>query len=162
APPRRRWRRRGRNGATARGSTARFPLLLLLLLRLELLERGGELVLLRPRRGGGGGLRRRLDALRSLGADGGGLFRGQQAHLPFQRGEIVFRAGGLLEVVELRGQDVAGVLLLDFARGLGLGLHLVNLARHALERLEGALITEAMHGLLNRLLRFRALLPGDE
>src|SRR5439155_2627256 len=79
-----------------------------------------------------------------------------------ERGEIFVGVRAALEPGELRLQDVARVLLLELGGRLGLGLDLIDLAGHALERLEGALILETVHGLLNRLLRLGALLPRDE
>jgi hypothetical protein len=60
------------------------------------------------------------------------------------------------------GQRVARVLLGELGRGLGLGLDLIDLRRHPIERLEGRGVVQAAHRLLDGLLRLGALLPRDE
>src|SRR5258708_3312383 len=125
---------------------------------LDLGERGGKLRLVAPARS------RPLGLDPGLHGRGGGLRRvgRQEAHLALERHHVLVGAVRPLEVLELVGQAVAGVLLGQLGPRLGLGLDLVDLGRHPVERLERALIAQAAHRVLDGALRLRALLARDE
>jgi hypothetical protein len=128
----------------------------------DLFERRGELFLvlrlfaLLDRR------RVRLDA-RLHGDRGCGPLLGRQdPHLSLERDEIVVGAVRPFELLELRVQRIAGELLGQIRFGFGLRLDLIDLLRHAVERLERALIAETAHRLLDGPLGLGALLSRDE
>src|SRR5688500_16627605 len=64
----------------------------------------------------------------------------QQTHPLLQREQLLIRASVVLQRVELADEVVARELLLDLGRGDCLPLVGLDLLRHALERLEGALV----------------------
>src|SRR5690606_29457317 len=67
-----------------------------------------------------------------------------------------------LEAGELALERVAGERLADLGGGEGAALLLLDPFGHAVERLEGGAVGEARHGLVDPLLRLRALLLGDQ
>src|SRR5690606_7105141 len=95
------------------------------------------------------------------GLDGRGLGRGE-AHLALEGEQLVVHAVRRLELAEARGQRIAGELLVELCLRFRLGLHLLDLARHAIEGLERARVAQAAQRLLNGSLGFGALLPRDE
>src|SRR2546426_973472 len=88
--------------------------------------------------------------------------RAEQAQLLLQVEQLLVRVGLALEALELLHQLVAGEILVDLGRRDELALLVLNLLRHALERLEGALVADRGHRLLDPLVRLGALLARDQ
>src|SRR5258708_6356416 len=125
-----------------------------LVLGVELLERGRELgllVLARVRHAG-------LHPVRGCFP----LLRRQEPHLALQRQEVRVGAVAPFELLDLVREAVARIPLGELRPRLGLRLHLIDLRRHPVERLERALIAQAAHRVLDGALRLGALLPRDE
>ena len=81
----------------------------------------------------------------------------QEPHPLLERDELLVGAALVLESFELLHQPVAAELLLELRRRDGLPLGGLDLLGHPLERLEGALVRQAGHGLLDALLRLGPL-----
>src|SRR6185295_14566141 len=108
---------------------------------------------------------------RDLFLDGDALVLGQrrpgrrrrpQPHLGLQLGERVVGPGARLQRLELLLKRVPGQLPGQLRRGLGLGLDLVDLLAHAIEGVEGAVVRQPAHRVLDGLLSLGPLLPRDQ
>ena len=87
---------------------------------------------------------------------------GSSPILRFKRQQLLIGVGFHLETLELLHQRVAGEILVHFGRGDELALLVLDLLRHALERLEGALVGDRAHRLLNALVGLGPLLTRDQ
>src|SRR5690606_33945198 len=87
---------------------------------------------------------------------------GSEAHLALEREQLVVDAVHRFELAETRGQRVARELLVELGLRFRLGFHLFDFAGHAIERFERARVAQTAERLLNRALRFGALLARDE
>src|SRR5204863_8133777 len=86
----------------------------------------------------------------------------QQSHLALQRQQLLVRVGFHFETLELLDQGVAREIFVHFGGRDEFALLVLDLLRHALERLERALVGDRAHRLLNALVRLGAFLARDQ